>query len=118
MRLIVNIVVASAAAWLTVWVVPGLDYSGEWWRWLIFGVVIGIINAVIKPAAKLLTIPIRLLTLGLFTLVVNIGLMSAAIWIASDTGTGLTADSVWSILLGGLVLTVVSSLLGIGDRDR
>jgi len=107
----------AAAAWLTVWLVPGLEYSGEWWRWVLFGAVIGLINAIIKPVAKFLTIPIRIVTLGLFTLVINVGLMTLAIWVAKDADVGLTADSIWAALLGGLVLTAVGSVLNLVNRD-
>ena len=117
MQLLLRIAIGAAAAWLTVWLVPGLHYSGEWWRWLLFGAVIGLINAIIKPVAKFLTIPIRILTLGLFTLVINVGLMTLAIWIANDADVGLTSDSIWAALLGGLVLTVVGSLLNLLSPD-
>ena len=117
MKFLVIVASNAAAAWLTVWLVPGLHYSGEWWRWLLFGAVIGLINAVIKPVAKLLTIPIRIITLGLFTLVINVGLMTLAIWIAKDAGVGLTADSIWAALLGGLALTVVGSVLNLLTPD-
>jgi putative membrane protein len=117
MQLLLRIAIGAAAAWLTVWLVPGLHYSGEWWRWLLFGAVIGLINAVIKPVAKFLTIPIRILTLGLFTLVINVGLMTLAIWIAKDADVGLTSDSIWATLLGGFVLTVVGSVLNLLNRD-
>ncbi|MEA2010943.1 MAG: phage holin family protein [Actinomycetota bacterium] len=117
MKLLILVALNAAAAWLTVWLVPGLEYSGEWWRWLLFGAVIGLINAVIKPLAKLLTIPIRILTLGLFTLVINVGLMTLAIWIANDANLGLTSDSMWAVLLGGFVLTVVGSILNLLNQD-
>lgn len=117
MKFLLIVALNAAAAWLTVWLVPGLQYSGEWWRWILFGVVIGLINAVIKPVAKLLTIPIRIITLGLFTLVINVGLMTLAIWIAKDADVGLTSDSIWAALLGGLVLTVVGSILNLANRD-
>ncbi|MEA2024815.1 MAG: phage holin family protein [Actinomycetota bacterium] len=117
MKFLVLVALNAAAAWTTVWLVPGLHYSGEWWRWLLFGAVIGLINAVIKPIAKFLTIPIRIITLGLFTLVINVGLMTLAIWIAKDADVGLTADSIWAALLGGLVLTIVGSILNLFDRD-
>ena len=116
-RLLLKIGIGAAAAWLTVWLVPGLSYAGEWWRWLLFGAAIGFINAVIKPLAKLLTIPIRILTLGLFTLIINVGLMTLSIWIASDSGVGLSSDSIWSALLGGLVLSVVGAILNLIDTD-
>ena len=117
MKFLLVVALNAAAAWLTVWLVPGLEYSGEWWRWILFGAVIGLINATIKPVAKFLTIPIRIVTLGLFTLVINVGLMTLAIWVAKDADVGLTADSIWAALLGGLVLTVVGSVLNLVNRD-
>jgi len=101
----------SAAAWLTVWRVPGLSFDGEWWWWLVFGLAIGIINSTIRPIAKVLAIPLRILTLGLFTLVINVGLMAGAIWIARDADVGLSSDSVLATLAGALVLTIVSSIV-------
>ena len=117
MKFLLVVALNAAAAWLTVWLVPGLEYSGEWWRWILFGAVIGLINAIIKPVAKFLTIPIRIVTLGLFTLVINVGLMTLAIWLAKDADFGLTADSIWAALLGGFVLTVVGSVLNLVNRD-
>lgn len=101
----------ALAAWLTVWLVPGLSFDGEWWWFVVFGLVLGLVNATIKPIAKLLTLPIRILTLGLFTLVVNIALMGALIWLGEAADTGLSSDSIWATLLGGFVLTVIASIL-------
>lgn len=111
MNILLRIGLNSAAAWLTVWLVPGLSFTGDWWWWLVFGLGIGLINAIIRPIAKLLTLPLRVLTLGLFTLVVNVGLMAAAIWIARDANVGLSSESVLATLTGALVLTMVASLL-------
>ena len=111
MNRLVRIGLNSAAAWLTVWLVPGLSFDGDWWWWLIFGLAIGVINSTIKPIAKLLTIPIRVVTLGLFTLVINVGLMALAIWAARDADVGLSSESLAATLLGALVLTVVASVL-------
>ncbi len=111
MHLLLRIGLNSAAAWLTVWLVPGLSFTGEWWWWLIFGLGIGLFNAIIRPIAKLLTLPLRVLTLGLFTLVVNVSLMAAAIWIARDADVGLSSESFLATLTGALILTIVASLL-------
>ena len=110
-RLLFRIAGNAVAAWLTVWLVPGLTFDGEWWWFLVFGLAIGLVNAYIKPIAKLLTLPLRIVTLGLFTLVVNVALMGALIWIGEAADTGLKSDSVWAIVLGGLVLTVIASVL-------
>lgn len=111
MNILLRIGLNSAAAWLTVWLVPGLSFNGEWWWWLVFGLGIGVINSTIKPIAKLLTIPIRVLTLGLFTLVINVGLMALAIWIARDADVGLSSESLAATLGGALVLSIVATVL-------
>jgi len=99
------------AAWLSVWLVPGLAFDGEWWWFAVFGLVIGLVNAYIKPIAKFFTLPLRILTLRLFTLVVNITLMGALIWIGERADIGLSSDSLLATVLGGLALTVFASIL-------
>lgn len=111
MNLLLRIGLNTAAAWLTVWLLPGLSFGGEWWWWFVFGLGIGLINAIIRPIARLLSLPLRVLTLGLFTLVVNVALMAGAIWIARDADVGLSSESTLATLAGALVLTVVASLL-------
>jgi putative membrane protein len=101
----------AVAAWVTVWLVPGLSFDGEWWWFVVFGAVIGLVNAFIKPVAKLLTLPFRILTLGLFTLVVNVALMAALIWIGQSAEIGLDSTGFGATLLGGIVLTVVATIL-------
>jgi putative membrane protein len=118
-NLLWRIVLNTAAAWVTVWLVPGLTYEvgDQWWRWLVFGAVIGAINAFIKPVVKLLALPVRILTLGLFTLVINVALMAAAIWVGNSTDVGLSADSGWAIALGALVLTIAVSFFQAFAKD-
>ena len=111
MKLLFRVAGNALAAWLTVSLVPGLSFDGDWWWFVVFGLAIGLVNAYIKPIAKLLTLPLRIITLGLFTLVVNVALMAALIWIGEAADTGLRSDSIWATLLGGLVLTVVASVL-------
>ena len=111
MQILLRIGGNALATWVTIWVVPGLLFDGEWWWFAVFGLVLGLVNAYIKPIAKLLTLPVRIVTLGLFTLVVNVALMGALIWLGEAADTGLSSDSVWATLLGGLVLTVIASIL-------
>ena len=110
-QILIRIALNALAAWATIWLVPGLSFDGDWWWFAVFGFAIGLVNAYIKPIAKLLTLPLRLLTLGLFTLVVNVTLMGLLIWIGEQAEIGLSTDSFWAIVLGGLVLTVIASLL-------
>ena len=73
--------------------------------------ILGIVNAVIRPAVLLLTLPINVLTLGLFTLVINAGMLLLASWIAGLVGLGFTVDGFWPAFWGGLVISVVSIVL-------
>lgn len=111
MQLALRIGGNALAAWLTIWLVPGIDFTGEWWWFAVFGIVIGVVNSFVKPLAKLLTLPIRILTLGLFTLVVNVALMAVLIWFGERAETGLSSETIWATILGGLVLTVIASIL-------
>ncbi len=111
MGLLLRIAGNALAAWITVWLVPGLSFTGEWWWFAVFGLVIGLVNAYIKPAAKLLALPLRMLTLGLFTFVVNVALMVVLIWVTQAADIGFTSDSFLATLLGGMALTVSASIL-------
>lgn len=111
MQILLRIGGNALAAWLTIWLVPGLSFEGEWWWFVVFGLIVGLVNAYIKPIAKLLTLPLRILTLGLFTLVVNVALMAFLIWLGEAADIGLASESFWATLLGGLVLTIIASIL-------
>lgn len=111
MQILIRVAGNALAAWLTIWLVPGLSFDGDWWWFAIFGLVIGLVNAYIKPVAKAITLPLRIFTLGLFTLVVNVTLMGALIWIGDQAEIGLSSSGFGATLLGGLVLTVIASIL-------
>ena len=73
----------------------------------------GVINLFVKPIVKLLSIPLYIITLGLFTLVVNALMLLLTSWIAGKLGVPFEVDGFWSAVLGGLVISVVSWLLNV-----
>lgn len=105
-------------AWLTFWIVPGLGFDGEWYQLVILALVVGAANAVVIPILKLLALPIRIVTLGIATLAINLGVMFLLIAGAEAVDLGVTSDGAWSNLLGALVLTVGSSLVSWVVRER
>jgi putative membrane protein len=96
--------------------------NGSWWgrllTFLVVGLVVVLVNSLIKPIVKLLTLPVRLLTLGLFSLVINWAMLVLAAWISStfDFAT-LEVGGFWKTLLAALVISVVTALLG-GSRVK
>ena len=111
MRFLLRLLINAAALWVAVRLVPGIHFEGGWEPFLAVSLVFGLLNAVIRPVLKLLTLPIIFLTLGLFALVIN-GFM---LWLtgALSTALGLQfhVDGCGPAILGALVVSLVSALL-------
>jgi len=82
--------------------------------------VFGLVNSLVRPLIKMLTCPLILLTLGLFTLVINMALFWLTGWIGQQFAIGFTLDDPWYgyALLGSLVVGVVSAVLTLILRDE
>ena len=112
MKILIRLAANALAAWLTFELVDGLVWDEDWITLGVIAILIGLVNAFIKPVAKAISIPIRFMTLGLFTLVINVLLMAGVIWIAEALEIGGVSSDNWqSTLLGGLVLSIVSAIL-------
>ncbi len=126
---LVKTVVNGLALWLTALVVTGIHFgqSSDLWRTtqtiLLVGLLFGLVNALIKPVVKLLSFPLIVVTLGLFTLVVNALMLGLTSWLSGQLGLAFHVDAFfWDAVLGALVVTFVSMLLNVlvpdGDRRR
>ncbi len=114
MRLILRWAINAAALYAAVALLPRhILYHGNWIDILWLALIFGLVNAVLKPPAKALSCLLIILTLGLFTLVINALLFALTGWIGAQFGIGfeLAAPWFWSAFLGSLVTTAVSVLL-------
>jgi putative membrane protein len=118
MPFLIRWVVNAAALWVASKIVPGVTYGGGWLPFMGVALVFGVVNAFIRPVAKLLTFPLIILTLGIFSLVVN-GLM---LWLTSALSgaldLGFHVRGFWAAFLGALVVSIVSTLLSILITER
>ena len=120
MPFIVRLLVNAAALWVATSVVPGVTFAGGWLTLLGVACVFGVVNAFIRPVAKILTFPLIILTLGIFALVVN-GLM---LWLTSSLsaalGLGFHVSGFWAAFWGALVVSFVSTILSmlVADSSR
>jgi putative membrane protein len=89
-----------------------------WVSIVLLALIFGLVNALLRPLLRLLTCPFILLTLGLFTLVINTFLFWFTGWIGAQFGIGFRVDGFWPAFLGGLVVSVVSILLSLLVRDE
>ena len=109
MRLILRWVALALAFWAATAVVPGITVNGEVGTYLWVALLFGLINAILGSLVKLLTLPATILTFGLFIFVINAAMLSlTARWSAA-----LDVKDFWSALFASLIISVVTSLLGI-----
>ena len=113
MPFIVRLLVNAAALWVATAIVPGVTSSGGPLPLLGVALVFGVINATLRPLAKILTFPLIILTLGIFALVIN-GLM---LWLTSSLssalGFGFHVSGFWAAFWGALVVSLVGTLLSL-----
>ena len=107
MTLLLRIILYAASVWLAVRLVDGLQFDGSWVALLAIAVILAVVNAVIRPIVNLFSLPLIVLTLGLFVLVVNALMFWLTIWVSGALDLGLTSDGFGATFLGALVVTVV-----------
>ena len=119
MNVIVRLLINAAALWVATRVVTGISYTGDWPWLLAVALVFGVLNMVVKPILILLSLPVLIVTLGLFLLVVNAALLLLTSTISDTLGLGFRVDGFVPALLGGLVVSVVSLALSmfVGSTD-
>ena len=110
MKLIIRWVVIALALFAAAYLVPGIRVAdpNAWTVYAVMAVVLGLVNAVVRPILSLLSCPFIILTLGVFILVINAASFLLAARIAEALGVGFFVDNFWSALLGSLVVSVVS----------
>jgi len=92
--------------------------QGDWWTLILVALIFGVVNALVRPLLSALTCLINVLTLGLFTFVINALMLMLTSFIGTRFGIGFTVDSFVSALLGAVVISVFSFLLSFLMREN
>ncbi len=106
-RLTINSLSLAAAIKL----IDGITFTGEWWKILIVAAVFGLVNALIKPVIQLFTIPLIILSLGLFTLVINAAMLAITSALSGPLNLGFHISGFWPAFWGAIVISIVSMML-------
>jgi len=106
MRFLLRLAVNTVAVFLAATLVPGIHVSG-WGIALVAGLILGLVNAVIKPVLIVLTLPLTIVTIGLFIFVVNAICLAVVAWVVP----GLSISGFGAAFVGALVISAVSWLL-------
>jgi putative membrane protein len=128
-----RVIVNAQALWIASLILPGLDIStsattgavansgvtqgtdaiGIILAYLFIGLIFGIVNALVKPLVSLLSLPLTILTLGLFTIIINAAMLYLTSWLSAYTPVHFTIDSFfWTAVLAAIIITVVSLVAG------
>ena len=103
----------AAALWVAAYFLTGLDFNGTIVQLLLVAAVFGVVNSLLRPLLTVLTCPLIVLTLGIFTLVINALMLMVTGWLSTRWGLGFTVDGFWPAFWGGLVVGLVSLVLSL-----
>ena len=127
--LLVKVLINAVGVWAAIQVVPQIDFAfgNDWWKLLAVALILALVNSYLKPILKALSFPITLISLGLFSLVLNALLLLLVAFVSSQLNLGfsidtfppdLTADAFIGALLGSIIISIVSTLLGMLNTGR
>ena len=112
---IIRVLVVAAGLWVASKIIPGVEIT-DGWSLALAALVLGVINAFVRPVVIIMTLPLTILTLGLFLLIINAGTLSLTAWLLD----GMHVAGFWSALFGALVVSIVGWIVTwfIGDNGR
>lgn len=119
MKFVIRLIVNAVAIWLTALLLQGInlmattDTTTQVLEIAVVALVFTLVNMIVKPVAKLLSLPLIILTLGLFALVVNALMLMLTGWISTQVGYGLQVDGFWWAVGGSIVISLVSWALNL-----
>ena len=120
MKFVVILLSTAASLGVAVWLVGGLEFSGDWWEFLIVAAIMGLANAFARPVITFFSIPFIIVTLGLFLLIVNALVLQLVVWLAGPSvlDLGLTSTGFfWATFWGSVVISVVGWIIGLALPD-
>ena len=106
-KFIVRLAINAVALWVASLLVGGIQLTSNLGGLLVVVIVFGLINALIRPVLQILSLPITLLTLGIFALVINAGMLLLTAALTS----GLVVNGFWAAFWGSIIIAIVSALL-------
>ena len=110
-KFLVHWLIAAIALYVAVKLVPGITYDGNWETLAGMAIIVGLVNAIVRPILAVLTCPLQLLTLGLFSLVLNAAMLQLAARVGQSMKVGFAVQGFGAAFLGALIVSVVSMVM-------
>ncbi|MFJ8466405.1 phage holin family protein [Streptomyces swartbergensis] len=123
MNFLVKTIANAGALAVAVWLLEKITLTGDSTgkkigTLIVVALLFGLVNFLVKPVVKLLSLPLLILTLGLFTLVVNALMLLLTSWLADQLDLSFHVEGFWTAVLGGLIISVVSWALNVVLPDK
>ena len=113
-RILIRIGVNAVALWVASELVGGISLEEGFWKILLVAVIFGLVNALVRPVAKLLSLPVIILSLGIFILVINAAMLLITDWLTAS----LEIDGFGAAFWGAVIITIVSWALSVFVPDK
>lgn len=113
MFLLLRLLINAGALWAATSLVTGISFTGDTTRFFVVALIFGLLNALVRPILLLLSLPLLILTLGLFTFVLNALILMMLSGLSESLGLGFHVAGFFPAFVGALIVTVVSFLLSI-----
>ena len=119
MKLLIRWAITSLALFVAAWLVPGIVVdSNGWGVYVVMALILGLVNAFVRPLLKFLTCPLVLLTLGVFVLVINALTLWLSSWIAQELfKVDFYVNGFWAAFFGGLIVSIITVVMSGLIRD-
>ncbi len=111
MTLILRLLINAVALWCAAHFIDGISYTGSWQGLVGLALVFGLVNTLVRPVLSFFSFPIQILTLGLFTLVLNAAMLLLTSALATRLGVSFRIDGFGSAFFGALLVSILSTLL-------
>ena len=112
---VIQLLINAAALYVAQLLVDGVDFDfsqdNAWLLFLVVALIFGLVNTFLKPILRILTLPITIITMGLFLLVLNALLLLLVGFISAELGLGFTVTDFLAALLGSIIISIVGLLL-------
>ncbi|WP_353943598.1 phage holin family protein [Streptomyces sp. HUAS MG91] len=123
MNFVVKTIANAGALAVAVWVLDKITLTGDSTpkkigTLVVVALLFGLVNFIVKPIVKVLTFPLFILTLGLITLIVNALMLLLTSWLAGKLDLSFHVDGLWTAVLGGLIISIVSWALNLVLPDE
>ena len=108
---VIQILINAGALYVADFLIGGITFSGEWWKFLLVALAFSLLNTYIRPILRILTLPISVITLGIFLLVINAAMLLLTSAISDQLTLGFHVADFGAAFLGAIVVAIVGWIL-------